>query len=155
MVLLQISVASRMARICQNPGLCSGAETINAVAIRGVNATPTLLNKLARLRHQVIHFPILAKTMKKLFSSNLENTLTFLYDSLLPTISNAVEQANRLQRKMQKSIYRVRTREYIRQRIAVDIQWDVHIDTQLQTTSTLHRNRANKSQKTYEKRKIV
>ena len=113
----------------------------------------TALKKLARLRRRVSRFKTLGKTLKKLFSPNLEKALTFLDDSLLPSTSNAVERANRRHRKMQKSIYRVRTREHISQRIAVDMQRDAHIDTQCQTTSTLHRGRSNKSHKTYEKRK--
>jgi hypothetical protein len=115
----------------------------------------TALKKLARLRRRVSRFKTLGKTLKKLFSPNLEKALTFLDDSLLPSTSNAVERANRRHRKMQKSIYRVRTREHISQRIAVDMQRDVHIDTQRQTTSTLHRSRSNKSHKTYAKRKIA
>jgi len=115
----------------------------------------TALEKLAQLRRRVSRFQTLGKTLNKLFSPNLEKALTFLDDSLLPSTSNAVERANRRHRKMQKSIYRVRTREHISQRIAVDMQRDVHIDTQRQTTSTLHRSRSNKNHKTYEKRKIA
>jgi hypothetical protein len=115
----------------------------------------TALEKLAQLRRRVSRFQTLGKTLNKLFSPNLEKALTFLDDSLLPSTSNAVERANRRHRKMQKSIYRVRTREHISQRIAVDMQRDAHIDTQRQTTSTLHRSRSNKSHKTYEKRKVA
>ena len=102
----------------------------------------TALEKLAWLRRRVSRFQILNKTLKNLFSPNLEKALTFLDDSLPPTTSNAVERANRRHRKMQNSIYRVRTREHISQRLAVDMQRDVHIDTQRQTTSTLHRSRS-------------
>ena len=115
----------------------------------------TALEKLAQLRRHVSRFKTLGKILKKLFSPNLEKALTFLDDSLLPSTSNAVERANRRHRKMQKSIYRVRTREHISQRIAVDMQRDAHLDTQRQTTSTLHRSRSNKSHKTYEKRKVA
>ena len=115
----------------------------------------TALAKLAQLRRRVRRFPTLSKILNKLFSPNLEKSLTFLDDSLLPATSNAVERANRRHRKMQKSIYRVRTREHISQRIAVDMQRDAHIDTQCQTTSTLHRSRSIKSPKTYEKRKVA
>jgi hypothetical protein len=115
----------------------------------------TALEKLAQLRRRVSRFQALGKTLNKLFSPNLEKSLTFLDDSLLPSTSNAVERANRRHRKMQKSIYRVRTREHISQRIAVDMQRDAHLDTQRQTTSTLHRSRSNKGHKTYEKRKVA
>jgi hypothetical protein len=84
----------------------------------------TALAKLARLRGRIRRFGKLRDTLKKLWSPNLEKALTFLDDSLLPATSNAVERANRRHRKMQKSIYRVRTRDHISQRIAVDMQRD-------------------------------
>jgi hypothetical protein len=115
----------------------------------------TALEKLVRLRSRVSRFKTLSNTLNKLFSPNLEKALTFLDDSLLPSTSNAVERANRRHRKMQKSIYRVRTRKHISQRIAVDMQRDAHINTQCQTTSTLHQSRAYKGHKTYDKRKIA
>jgi len=77
----------------------------------------TALKKLAKLRRGIRRFVKLRNTLKKLFSPNLEKALTFLDDSLLPSTSNAVERANRRHRKMQKSIYRVRTLENISQRI--------------------------------------
>ena len=64
--------------------------------------------------------------------------MTFLDDSLLPATSNAVERANRRYRKMQKSIYRVRTGQHIRQRIAIDMQRDAQAEGRFQTTTTLH-----------------
>jgi hypothetical protein len=108
----------------------------------------TALEKLARLRRHVSRFGILAKTLKKLFSPNLEKSLTFLDDSMLPATSNAVERSNRRHRKMQKSIYRVRTREHISQRIAVDMQRDVHLSRQGCTIRTLHQTRTGKMRKT-------
>jgi len=48
--------------------------------------------------------------------------LTFLDDSLLPSTSNAVERGNRRHRKMQKTVYRVRTQSQISRRIAADMQ---------------------------------
>ena len=59
-------------------------------------------------------------TLKKLFSPTLEKALTFLDDKLLPSTSNAVERGNRRYRKMQKSVYRVRTQAQIRARLALD-----------------------------------
>ena len=117
--------------------------------------TDAALEKVTQLRRRVSRFKKLKETLKKLFSPNLEKALTFLDDSLLPSTSNAVERANRRHRKMQKSIYRVRTREHISQRIAVDMQRDAHIDTQRQTTSTLHHSRSNNSHKTHKKRKVA
>jgi hypothetical protein len=100
--------------------------------------TETALAKLARLRQRVARFPRLRQTLNKLFSPNLEKALTFLDDSLLPATSNAVERGNRRYRKMQKTIYRVRTGPHIRQRIALDMLRDSQSESRLQTTSTLH-----------------
>jgi transposase len=79
----------------------------------------TALEKLVQLRGRIKRFSTLKDTLKKLSSPNLEKALTFLDDSLLPATSNAVERANRRHRKMQKSIYRVRTRDHISQGIAL------------------------------------
>lgn len=99
------------------------------------------LEKLASLRRRVGRFTTLRETLKKLWSPNLEKALTFLDDSLLPATSNAVERANRRHRKMQKSIYRVRTRDHISQRIAMDMQRDLYMADQKATINTLHWNR--------------
>ena len=110
--------------------------------------TDTALEKLTQLRRRVSRFKKLKETLKKLFSPNLEKALTFLDDSLLPSTSNAVERANRRHRKMQKSIYRVRTREHISQRIAIDMQRDTFIDSQNCTINTLHYHRTGEIRKT-------
>ena len=105
----------------------------------------TALEKLARLRRRVRRFKALGQTLRKLFTPNIEKALTFLDDSLLPATSNAVERANRRYRKMQKSIYRVRTGQHISQRIAIDMQRDAQTQGRFQTTTTLHieRNQAS------------
>ena len=100
--------------------------------------TDTALAKLARLRRRVGRFKELRQTLKKLFSPNLDKALTFLDDSLLPATSNAVERGNRRHRKMQKTVYRVRTGPHIRQRIAMDMLRDAYMQGRLQTTCTLH-----------------
>ncbi|NIA06769.1 MAG: hypothetical protein GWP14_03880 [Actinobacteria bacterium] len=100
--------------------------------------TETALEKLSRLRWRVRRFKILGETLKKLFTPNIEKALTFLDDSLLPSTSNAVERGNRRHRKMQKSIYRVRTRQQISRRIAVDMQRDAQAAGRFRTTTTLH-----------------
>jgi hypothetical protein len=107
----------------------------------------TALEKLAQLRRRIKRFTKLKDTLKKLSSPNLEKALTFLDDSLLPATSNAVERANRRHRKMQKSIYRVRTRDHISQRIAVDMQRDVYIDDLKKTINALHWSRNNEKRK--------
>src|SRR5262249_15489901 len=83
--------------------------------------TQTALDKLATLRRRVQLFTALGDTLKKLFSPMLEKALTFLDDKLLPSTSNAVERGNRRYRKMQKSVYRVRTQAQIRTRLALDM----------------------------------
>lgn len=104
--------------------------------------TDTALAKLAKLRQRVGRFKAIGQTLKKLFSPTLEKSLLFLDDSLLPATSNAVERGNRRHRKMQKTIYRVRTGQNIRQRIAVDMLRDAQAQGRVQTTCTLHYARA-------------
>lgn len=100
--------------------------------------TETALAKLARLRRRVGRFKKVGQTLKKLFSPNLEKALTFLDDSLLPATSNAVERGNRRHRKMQKTVYRVRTRERIIERIALDMHRDAQAPGRTHTTIALH-----------------
>jgi len=56
-----------------------------------------------------------------LFSPNLEKALTFLDDRWLGATSNAVERGSRRYRKMQKTVYRVRTADHIANRLALDL----------------------------------
>jgi hypothetical protein len=100
--------------------------------------TETALAKLAQLRRQVRRFRTLGDTLGNLFTPNLEKALTFLDDSLLPSTSNAVERSNRRHRKMQKTIYRVRTPAHLAQRIALDMQRDEQATGRLHTTVALH-----------------
>ena len=74
-------------------------------------------------------------------SPNLEKALTFLDDSLLESTSNAVERANRRHRKMQKTVYRVRTQSTISGRIARDMFHDVQGPSRSETMKTLHHAR--------------
>ena len=110
--------------------------------------TETALDKLGRLRRRVKRFRVLNQALKKLFSPHLEKALTFLNDSLLPSTSNAVERGNRRHRKMQKSIYRVRTRDHMSQRIALDMRRDLFLDQARQETSLLHTSRGRGRRKT-------
>jgi hypothetical protein len=100
--------------------------------------TDTALAKLAKLRMRVRRFRKVGKTLSKLFSPNLEKALTFLDDKLLPATSNAVERGNRRHRKMQKSVYRVRTQAHLAARIAIDMLRDAHAAGRAQTTQSLH-----------------
>jgi hypothetical protein len=76
--------------------------------------------------------------ISKLNSPNLDKALTFLDDKLLPSTSNAVERGNRRHRKMQKTVYRVRTQEHIRNRIALDMLRESQHESRSQTLDTLH-----------------
>ena len=104
--------------------------------------TDTALAKLARLRQRVRRFRQVRRILQKLFSANLEKALTFLDDSLLPSTSNAVERSNRRYRKMQKTVYRVRTQEHLTARIALDMLRDARKQDRQETQTTLHSTRA-------------
>jgi hypothetical protein len=104
--------------------------------------TDTALEKLAQLRRRVRRFRSVGQTLQKLFSPNLEKALTFLDDGLLGATSNAVERGNRRYRKMQKTVYRVRTQEHIAGRIALDMLRESRADGRAKTTKTLHHARA-------------
>jgi hypothetical protein len=84
----------------------------------------------------------LGKSLDKLKSPALEKALVFLDDKLLGATSNAVERANRRFRKAQKSIYSVRTKTYVEQRLALDMQREQRAPERQQTVKTLHRSRS-------------
>jgi hypothetical protein len=107
--------------------------------------TDTALEKLARLRRRVRRFRWVGKTLQKLFSPNLQKALTFLDHKLLPSTSNAVERGYRRHRKMQKTVYRVRTQPNIVARIALDMQREERKQQRQQTTHTLHATRTRKA----------
>jgi hypothetical protein len=104
--------------------------------------TETALAKLARLRGRVRRFRRVGQALKALFSPNLEKALVYLDDRLLPATSNAVERGNRRYRKMQASIYRVRTEARIQERLALDLLRESQAEDRVETTRTLHRARA-------------
>lgn len=86
--------------------------------------TDTALEKLSKLRLKLSRFKKLGKVLSKLHSPNLEKSLTFLDDKMMESTSNSVERVNRRHRKMQKSVYRVRTCTSITNRIALDMLRD-------------------------------
>lgn len=102
----------------------------------------TALAKLATLRQRVRRCKYVGKVLSKLQSPNLEKALTFLNDKLLPSPSNAVERSNRRHRKMQKTVYRVRTQELIANRIALDMLRDSQKQGRTNTLQVLHLKRA-------------
>jgi transposase len=103
--------------------------------------TQTALSKWKKLRHGVQRFQWIGDTVKKGFSPHLEKALLLLDDKLLPATSNAVERGNRRHRKMQKSVYRVRSQSCLESRIALDMIRESRAEGRDQTTETLHRAR--------------
>ena len=104
--------------------------------------TATALARLARLRARLRRSGQLRKALKKLFAPGLEKALVFLDEKLLGATSNAVERGNRRYRKMQKTVYRVRTQRAIECRLALDLQRERQGDGRVETTRTLHKARA-------------
>ena len=104
--------------------------------------TDTALVKLARLRQRVQRFTQVGKTLQPLFSGNVEKALTFLDDKALPSTSNAVERGNRRHRKMQKTVYRVRTQAHVQARIALDLLREARAPSRLSSVQALHSARA-------------
>ena len=84
----------------------------------------------------------LKTALKKLFSPGLEKALVFLDERLVGSTSNAVERGNRRYRKMQKTVYRVRTRQAIEARLALDLVRERRAQGRAETTKTLHKARA-------------
>jgi hypothetical protein len=103
--------------------------------------TQTAVNKLKKLRQWVKRFKWIGDTLKKVFAPTLEKALTFLDDKLLPATSNAVERGNRRHRKMQKSVYRVRSQVSLEGRIALDMIRESRAENRDRTTHVLHRAR--------------
>jgi phage tail protein X len=104
--------------------------------------TQTALAKLAKRRRRLQRFPQVGETLKKLFAPTLDKALTFFDDKLRPATSNAVERGNRRYRKMQKSVYRVRTHAQICARLALDMWREAHAEGRQQTLTSLHHARA-------------
>jgi hypothetical protein len=103
--------------------------------------TQTALGTLKKLRQWVKRFMWIGDTLKKVFAPTLEKALTFLDDKLLPATSNAVERGNRRHRKMQKSVYRVRSKVCLEGRIALDMLRESRAEGREQTTQALHQAR--------------
>ena len=105
--------------------------------------TATALSKLAHLRQRIQRFSQLSQILKELFSANVEKALTFLVDRLLRATSNAVERGNRRYRKMQNSIYRVRTYASIVAHMALDLFREAALSPRSATISLLHSARTD------------
>lgn len=105
----------------------------------------TALAKLSRLRCRVRRFQWIGRALQKLYAPSLHKALTFLDDRLLPSTGNAVERSNRRHRKMQNSIYRVRTVDNLRGRIALDLHREQRAQPRSETTKSLHAARLLKA----------
>ena len=100
--------------------------------------TQTAVRRLKKLRKRVRRFKRLRRTVATRFRPNLEKALLFLDDKRLGSTSNAVERSNRRFRKAQKSIYSVRTKRHVEQRLALDMQRELRASKRRQTGKTLH-----------------
>ena len=100
--------------------------------------TATAMAKLTALRRS----GRLRAVLKKLLSPGLEKALVFLDERLMGATSNAVERGNRRYRKMQKTVYRVRTRRAIERRLALDLIRESQAQGRDGTTKILHKARA-------------
>ena len=80
----------------------------------------------------------MSQLLKGVFSVNVEKALTFLDDHLLGAASNAVERGNRRYRKMQKTVYRVRTYAHIVARLALDLFREAAMRPRIATQNLLH-----------------
>ena len=77
-------------------------------------------------------------------SPNLDKALEFLDDKLLGATSNAVERANRRFRKAQKSVYCVRTKQHLEQRLALDMHREQRAAKRASCLETLHHARSDR-----------
>src|SRR5262249_35456765 len=102
----------------------------------------TALAKLAALRARLRRSGRLRAGLKKLLSPGLEKALVFLDERLMGATSHAVERGNRRYRKMQKMVYRVRTRRAIEGRLALDLLRESQAQGRAGTTEALHKARA-------------
>jgi len=103
----------------------------------------TALARLTKLRQRVQRFKRLGRALAKLHSPLLEKALLFLDDKLLGATSNAVERSNRRFRKAQQSIYSVRTKPHLQERLALDMNRELRASKRAQTLKTLHHARSD------------
>ena len=101
----------------------------------------TALKKLRKLRERLKRFKWLSQVLKKLESKAVDRSLLFLDDKCLPSTSNAVERGNRRFRKMQKTVYRVRTHGRIQERVSLDMFRDSRLPSRRRTLHSLHDTR--------------
>jgi hypothetical protein len=98
----------------------------------------TAVDKLRKLRERLQRFKRLSAVLKKIESPTLARSLVFLDDKNLPSTSNAVERGNRRFRKMQKTVYRVRTYGNIINRVALDMFRDSRLPLRRKVVQWMH-----------------
>jgi hypothetical protein len=126
---------------CRNSARCALMGDVYRLFDRRCR-TATALAKLSALRVRLRRFGRLREALKKLLSPGMEKALVFLDERLMGATSNAVELGNRRYRKMQKTVYGVRTQRAIEGRLALDLQRERQGDGRVETTQTLHKARA-------------
>jgi len=89
-----------------------------------------------KLRERLKRFGRLSQLLKKIESPAVDRRLVLLDDRQLPSTSTAVERGNRRFCKMQKTVYRVRTWEHIKQRVSLDMVRDLRLPARKQTIQT-------------------
>lgn len=82
-------------------------------------------------------FKEVGQALNKLKSPNLAKALAFLDDKLLAATSNALEGGNRRLRKVQNSIYSVRTKGHRERWLALEIHREQRPPKRQQTLKTL------------------
>lgn len=103
------------------------------------------MEKLAAVRQRAAATPgaeSLGPLLSTLNGSCIEKSLVYLDRPELPSTSNAVERSNRRYRKMQKSVYRVRTQRQLRRRLALDMVREQRSPAREQCMAALHQMRA-------------
>jgi hypothetical protein len=100
------------------------------------------LAELEALRTRLRRFKKLRSGLKTLMSPGLEKASMFPGERLMGGTSSAVERGNRRYRKMQETVYRVRTKEAIAGRLAPDLLRESQAQGRARTTTTLHEARA-------------
>ena len=114
---------------------------VDAVGARRCR-TQTALATLATRRHRLQRFQPWGETRKTRCAPTLENALTVLDDTLLPSTSHAVERGNRRSRTRPKHVYRVRTQAPIEARLALDMWREAQGEGRHHTLRTFHEARA-------------
>ena len=92
-----------------------------------------------RPAHKQGHEPSLAATTVRQDAVSEQNPPRQFFEQIY---TDAVERGNRRYRKMQKSVYRVRTQALICTRLALDMWREAYAEGRQQTLAALHRARA-------------